>query len=84
MLDNISYNYAEGRAVEIESNDDDDDDGNNSVSMSRAELSDMLCQQIEIARLQYGNPQLALDFPERLRSYRMQKRLPQISILPSN
>ena len=83
MLDNISYNYAEGRVLEIESNDDDDD-GNNSVSMSRAELSDMLCQQIEIARLQYGHPQLALDFPERLRSYRMQNRLPQISILPSN
>jgi len=64
---------ADGRVMEIESDDDDDSDDNSAASITRAELS-ALCQRIETACLQYGNPQVALHLSELLCNYRGQLR----------
>jgi hypothetical protein len=63
---------ADGRVIEIESDDDDDGD-DDSASVTRSELN-ALCQRIETACLQYGDPQVALNLSELLCKYRGQLR----------
>jgi len=77
---------AEGRVIQIESDDNYDDDSGR-PSVIRSELS-ALCQRIETGYLQYGNPQVALNSSELLCKYRgrgaAECKTVSISILPSN
>ena len=58
---------AEGRVIQIESDNNDDDDF--ALSVIRSELS-ALCQRIETGCLQYSSPQVALNSSELLCKYR--------------